>query len=163
MTVGRICTRTTHLADPHETVRTAARRMEDVNVGTLVVLDVNRRPIGIVTDRDLVLRCVARGLDPDETTVSQVMSAPPRCVVETAPIEDAMAILRRASVRRLPVVDDDGRLEGIVSVDDVVELLVEELEHLGRIVGCARPAETQARQGAPEPAGLERSAADLEC
>lgn len=169
MVVGRICCRITHLADGEETVQAAAERMRRENVGTLVVLDGEHRPFGIVTDRDLVLRVVAAGLDARATRVAQVMTAHPRNIAETAPIEDALRCMRDLAVRRLPVVDADGRLVGIVTMDDVLELLSEELESLGRIVGGMRtgsraPAALPPRS-APRASGqgLQRATPDLEC
>ena len=64
MSVGRICTRYVDLADPEETVQAAARRMLERKVGTVVILDPAKRPVGLLTDRDLVLRVLAQGQDP---------------------------------------------------------------------------------------------------
>lgn len=170
MSAGRICSRSTYLADPEESVQVAADRMKDENVGTLVVLDADRKPVGILTDRDLAVRVVAAGLDARKAKVAQVMSAHPRQVSEETPIEDAVATMRGLGVRRLPVVDAAGRLAGILSVDDVLELLVEELSNLGRIAAASRAGAGVAATrtaGGPKrsagPSGLQRSASDLEC
>lgn len=140
MSAGRLCVRTVHLASPREKVREAARRMREAEVGTLVVVDERRRPVGIVTDRDLVLRCVAEGRDPGATEVAAVMTAPALCVAESTPIEEALRRMMRIPARRLVVTDDAGELVGILSLDDVVELLVEEAETIGRLLR-RRPAE----------------------
>jgi CBS domain-containing protein len=170
MSVGKICSRTTHLAGLEESASVAASRMKEQNVGTLLVVDDNRRPIGIVTDRDLALRVVGPGLDPRATMVGQVMTARPRSAQEQTPIEDAVATMRSLGVRRLPVVDEDERLVGIVSLDDVLELVTEELNNLGRIVALSRPAPEAPAAEAPRAkrrrrasAGLERASSDLEC
>jgi len=139
MTIGRICTREVHLAEADETVAAAAERMLTRNVGSLVVLDEDRRPVGILTDRDLVIRVVARRRDPEETLVRQAMTSHPSSVVESTPIEDALADMRRLGVRRLLVVGADRRLVGLVSIDDVLALLVEEIRSLGEIVGSSAP------------------------
>ena len=76
MTVGRICVRDVHIAEPDESVRVATRRMRKVDVGALIVTDDKRNPIGILTDRDVALRCVAEGQEPDDTPVSEIMTAP---------------------------------------------------------------------------------------
>ena len=76
MSVGRICVRAVHTADPVETLRAAGRRMRDHAVGCLVVVDRKGAPTGIVTDRDLMLRCVAEGDAADAVSVAQAMSAP---------------------------------------------------------------------------------------
>lgn len=134
MSVGRICTREVDLADLEESVQVAAERMRTRNVGTLVVIDEEKRPIGIVTDRDLALRVVGTGLDSASTLVSQVMSALPDTVTEDTPIEAAISLMRRGSHRRLPVVDDSGHLLGLVSLDDILDLLSEEFQEIGRLV-----------------------------
>lgn len=169
MNVGKICCRTTHLAEGGETVQAAAERMRRENVGTLVVLDAGRKPVGIVTDRDLALRVVAPGLDARATRIAQVMTANPRFVGETTSIEDALATLRDLAVRRLPVVDGGGRLVGIVSMDDVLQHVSEELSSLGRIAGWVRPGSRLPAAVPPRPAkrpsaqGLQRATPDLEC
>jgi CBS domain-containing protein len=139
MTVGRICQREVDLAQATEPVRVAARRMESRNVGSLVVIDEGERPMGILTDRDLVLRVVAEGLDADATLVAQVMTSQPRTVSEDTPIEDALGLMRSASVRRLPVVDRKGRLVGVVSLDDILSLLAEEFEEVGKLLERTSP------------------------
>jgi CBS domain-containing protein len=139
MSVGRICTRTVDTADLDETAQVAASRMNTRNVGTLVVIDDEKSPIGIVTDRDLALRVVGRGLDPNTTTVESVMSGLPDSVTEDTPIESAIAIMRRGPHRRLPVVDEQNRLIGILSLDDVLVLLSEEFEEIGKLVGKEGP------------------------
>lgn len=123
MSAGRLCIREVHLADPDETIREAASRMREHHVGTLMVLDASRRPIGIVTDRDLVVRALASNQPIRELRVADVMSRPVVTVSEPTSIQDALAVMRSAHHRRLAVVDGDGRLAGILSVDDVVELL----------------------------------------
>ena len=134
MSVGRICTREVDLADLDESVQVTAERMRTRNVGTLMVTDEEKRPIGIVTDRDLAMRVVAKGLDSASTLVSQVMSALPDTVTENTPIEAAISLMRRGSHRRLPVVDDNGCLLGLVSLDDILDLLSEEFQEIGKLV-----------------------------
>jgi CBS domain-containing protein len=170
MSVGRICSRITYLADPDETAQVAAERMKQRNVGTLIVIDEERTAIGILTDRDLALRVVAPGHDPAQVSVAEVMTANPRWVEEATPIEDAVVIMRGMGVRRLPVVDAHERVVGIVSIDDVLELVTEELSSLGRIVGLSHPGgitpdekPRSPRIDDPLTSGLERAAADLEC
>jgi CBS domain-containing protein len=108
--------------------------MREAGVGTLVVVDDERRPVGVLTDRDVALRCVAERRDPDATPVAAAMTAPAVCVAEPTPIEDALQRMAGISARRLVVTDDDGRLVGILALDDVLELLVEEAESIGRLL-----------------------------
>jgi CBS domain-containing protein len=140
MSVGRICVRRVVIASHGESVRAAAERMLAEDIGALVVLDAERRPVGIVTDRDLVARCIAARQDPEKTTVGDVMSKPTARVLESTPIEDALGEMLRAGARRLPVVDDEGRLVGILALDDVIELLAEETATIGRLLARRHPS-----------------------
>lgn len=140
MSAGRVCVREVLVAAPGENVREAARRMRKADVGSLVVLDPDRRPVGILTDRDITLRCVAEGRDPEQTTISAVMAAPAVCVPESTPIEDALSRMVGIPARRLVVTDADGCLAGILALDDLVELLAEEGERIGRLLARHRPA-----------------------
>ncbi len=133
MTVGRVCVRIVHFAAPAETVRTAARRMAEVDVGTLVVVDPPTVPVGIVTDRD-VMRAVARGLDPDRTNLVAVMSSPVVTIDEDARIEDALERMAGHEVRRLVVTDAKSRLVGILALDDVLDLLSDELATVRKVL-----------------------------
>ncbi len=135
MSVGRICVRSVVVAEPDESVREAARRMRSEEVGTLVVLDSDDRPEGILTDRDVVVRCVAEYEDPDAMPVSVAMTGPARTISEEAPIEDALSLMAAGGTRRLAVTDDEERLVGMLALDDVLDLLAEEVETIGRLLG----------------------------
>jgi CBS domain-containing protein len=143
MSVGRICLRDVDLVDAGESALEAARRMRERGVGTLLVLDKSRRPIGIVTDRDLALRVLAEGRDPGATPVGGIMTEGPRTVSEETPIESALGLMKAGGFRRLPVVDREGRLAGIVSLDDVLALLAEEMVLIGRLVEREAPHQTR--------------------
>ena len=122
------------MAEAGETAREAARRMAAEEVGALVVLDDGRRPIGFVTDRDLMFHCVAEGRDADNVPLGEIMARPVVTVGEETPIEDALAMMARNGVRRLAVVDPEGRLAGLLALDDVLELLAEESATIGRLL-----------------------------
>lgn len=141
MSAGRICSRVVATAAEGESVRTAARRMGQTEVGTLVVLAANdtKEPIGILTDRDIVLRCVGPGLDPETTTVAELMSKPVHAVDEFTPIEGAAAKMARMGTRRLVVTGPEGRLVGVLSLDDLLELLTGEAEAIGRLLERQAP------------------------
>lgn len=141
MSAGRICVRSVHVAAPHESVREAARRMREADVGTLVVMVDERSPVGILTDRDVTLRCVAEARDPDATPISSVMTSPVHCVTESTPIEEALRRMAGLAARRLAVTDDAGRLVGLLALDDVLELLVEEAEAIGHLLRRRGPGE----------------------
>lgn len=126
MSVGRICQREVDFAEAHETVTAAAVRMQQREVGALVVLDDDRRVAGIVTDRDLVLRVLARKKDPHETLLRDAMTRGPHTVTEDVSIESAVSLMHSGEFRRLPVVDGERHLVGMVTLDDVLLLLCEE-------------------------------------
>lgn len=139
MSTGKICSRSVVVIGPDETIREAARRMNQYSVGSLVVQDDGQGPLGILSDRDIAIRCVAGGLDPDTDTVGDSMTSPVRSVKEATPIEAALSLMAGAGVRRLPVVDEDERVVGILSVDDVLGLLSEEIETIGKLLARYEP------------------------
>jgi CBS domain-containing protein len=106
------------------TVADVARRMEESNVGCVVVVE-GRLPVGIVTDRDLVLRVLRVARDPRGVPVERVMTLPVHTVPDDLSPIEAAARMRETGVRRLPIVDPDGALLGIVTLDDL-------LHHVGR-------------------------------
>ena len=140
MSIARICQRNVDTAEPFESVRTAAQRMTTRSVGMLLVLDNQRRPTGILTDRDIALRCAGEGRDPATTTVVEIMTPSPRVVSEMSSVEDALTVMRTHGVRRLPVVNPLGELVGVLSLDDVLALLAEELWEMGRVIQRSSPA-----------------------
>lgn len=115
MSVGRICGREVDLAEAGESVQAAAQRMNSRKVGTLVVINSDQEPIGLITDRDLTVRVLAEALDPLQTRVGQVLTPFPRTVREETTIEDALHIMRSAQCRRLPVVDKADKLVGCLA------------------------------------------------
>ena len=139
MSVGRICVRNVDLANPTEPVWQAAERMRQRGVGTLLIVDEWNKPMGIVTDRDLVLRVLAEGLDCNTTLIRDVMTAHPKTIFEEGPIEDALAIMRGGGFRRVPVVDAEEKLVGLVSLDDVLMLLAQEFTQIGQLVERETP------------------------
>lgn len=148
MTVGDLCTRIVITAEPHETVVDAARRMRDRHVGTLVVVtNSDRKPIGLVTDRDLVVSALAQSPDKlDSLEVGDVMSRDLVTALPTESVEDALNRMRHHGVRRLPVVSSDGLLEGLIAFDDVVEQLSEGLAALAGLVMSEQKHERLARR-----------------
>lgn len=134
MSIGTLCIREVHLADCHDSVQHAARRMEQHNVGTLVVLDQAQRPVGIVTDRDLALRVVGAGRSTRNTHVEDIMTRSPVSVTEDTSLEEALALMRSGPYRRLLVIDQGGKLVGLIAVDDILELLAQELKQVGELL-----------------------------
>ena len=139
MSVGRICTREVDTATPTESVYVVAERMHQRAVGCLVVVSDTSEPIGIVTDRDLVCRVLAKGANPMQTAVRDVMTPGPKTICDEDPIESALTLMRRGNFRRLPVVDERRRLVGVVSLDDILMLLAEESAQVGELLGHETP------------------------
>lgn len=107
---------------PGATVREAATRMRDANVGALPVLD-GRRPVGTLTDRDITVRVVAGGLDPDRTVAEDVMTRDVVCCPADLSAKDAAAIMQERGIRRLLVLDADHCVVGLLSLDDLATQL----------------------------------------
>lgn len=133
MKIGEICTRVVSCAFPNMTAAEAARLMAEDHVGDLVVVDgagQNRTPVGIVTDRDLVLRVMSEGLLADQTTVERIMSRDLVTVGAEEGLYETVDRMRARGVRRVVVLDAKGDLVGVVSFDDVLNVISEELDAL---------------------------------
>ena len=127
--LGKICTKPVVTASAQMTVDEAARAMRSRNVGALVVVNAGR-PIGILTDRDVAVEVVAKGMDPDTARVGDVMHKRPVTIREDLGIFDAARVFAKTGVRRLPVVTKSGVLVGVITVDDLIMLLGNELGHV---------------------------------
>jgi CBS domain-containing protein len=127
--LGKICTRPVVTASAQMTVDEAARVMRSKNVGALVVVNAGR-PVGMLTDRDVAIEVVAKGLDPDTARVGDVMHKKPITIREDLGILDAAKVFAKTGVRRLPVVTRSGVLVGVITVDDLIMLLGNELGHV---------------------------------
>ncbi|MFI5325107.1 MAG: CBS domain-containing protein [Candidatus Rokuibacteriota bacterium] len=127
--LGKICTRPVVTASAQMTVDEAARVMRSKNVGALVVVNAGR-PVGMLTDRDVAIEVVAKGLDPDTARVGDVMHKKPITIREDLGILDAAKVFAKTGVRRLPVVTRSGVLVGVITVDDLIMLLGTELGHV---------------------------------
>lgn len=127
--LGKICIKPVVTASAQMTVDEAARLMRSKNVGALVVVNAGR-PIGMLTDRDVAIEVVAKGLDPDAVRVGDVMHRKPVTILQDLGILDAVKTFARTGVRRLPVVTKSGVLVGVIAVDDLIMLLGNEMGHL---------------------------------
>ena len=139
MSVSRFAVRQVITVRPEETVEAAAQRMLEHDIGALVVVE-GRRPVGIVTDRDLVIRALAQGAPAKLTEVRAVMTLAPICIAESAPLEGAIADMKCYRIRRLVVVNEAQEVVGIIALDDILELLVEERQALEAVMGVMRTA-----------------------
>ena len=118
-TIQEVMTRDVQTISTQETVQRAAQLMDELNVGAIPVVD-DGKLVGMVTDRDITVRSVAVGQDPTSTRVNDVMSTDVRtCTVEQS-VDDVLAQMADVQIRRVPVLDGNGQVIGIVSLGDVV-------------------------------------------
>ncbi|SFC42174.1 CBS domain-containing protein [Streptomyces aidingensis] len=109
-----------------ETLDRAAQIMRDLDVGALPVSDQNERMCGIVTDRDIVVKCIAAGHDPARVTCGDVCEGTPRWVSSTASVEDVLREMEQNQIRRLPVIDEHKKLIGMISEADLARHLTDD-------------------------------------
>lgn len=133
MNVGKTCRQTVVTVRPFEELTAAARLMRENHIGYLVVVepdlgDTAVKPVGVLTDRDIVVAVVARETDPRSLRVGDVMTRQPVVAAEGDSIATALQEMRRIGVRRLPVVGQRGQLVGVLSLDDVLDGLAADLQ-----------------------------------
>ena len=121
------------IVEPDEKVAQAAKVMEKENVGAVLILD-EGKPRGIVTDRDIVVRCIAENIDVDDCTVENIMTETLETCRDTDGIYDVIQKMQDAKVRRIPIVDRTGRAIGVVSFGDILAVLGKEISGLASSV-----------------------------
>ena len=137
MSVGEICNRDVVITDKKTTIVEAAQLMREHHVGSLVIVDLGgeaRKPLGIVTDRDLVIEILAKNIPLDELVAGDIMGPELLIARESDGIWETIMRMRAMGVRRLPVVDKEGLLVGIISMDDLLQFLTGELADLVKLV-----------------------------
>ena len=148
MPIAQICSRGVVIASPDDSLRTVAELMRVHHVGSVIVTRDDAglcRPLGIITDRDIVLALVAKDVSPDAVSAGDVMSEPLETLDESDEVWTALERMRSRGVRRLPVLGAQGELVGIVSADDLLELVAEELSGLARIISREQRQEVSRR------------------
>ena len=148
MTVGEICNREVIVIQRDATILEAAKLMRQYHVGAVIVVDKHNErqiPVGIVTDRDLVVEVLATELDETVITVGDIMAIDIFTVKENTATYEAIEFMRRKTSRRLPIVDESGELVGILTLDDVLQLLSEELLDLAKLVRYEQKKEVRHR------------------
>lgn len=149
MPISEICNREVIIVQRNNTILEAAQLMRQHHVGNLVVVEERggvRVPVGIVTDRDLVVEVMAPAIDQTVLTVGDIMVTELATVKENAGVSETIEYMRAKGVRRVPVVDPSGGLVGIVTLDDMLELLAEELLALAKLVKHEQNKETMSRR-----------------
>ena len=148
MSVGEICNREVIVIQRDATIVEAAKLLRQFHVGAVIVVekrDGRQIPVGVVTDRDLVVEVVATELDATVITVGDIMAAEVFTIKENTASHEAIEFMRRKTIRRLPVVDETGELTGILTLDDTLQLLSEELLDLAKLVRYEQKKETRHR------------------
>jgi CBS domain-containing protein len=136
MQVSELCRDSVTVVRRDSPVLEAAQLMRRYHIGTVVVIDVvsgAQVPVGILTDRDIVVGVVAMDLNPRDLTAGDIMTESLVIVPENCDVFDAIAMMRKGGVRRMPVVDAEGGLTGIVSLDDLLPVVAQELADLARL------------------------------
>ena len=147
MAVGSICTRRIITVDVGVDVAAAAQVMRENKIGYLLVTDKasgNRAPVGVITDRDIVVKVLAKDVNPHALTVGDVMTREPLVATEDDGISETLHRMRKLGVRRVPVIDARGQIAGVLSIDDAIDHLVAQLSDLAK----AAHNEPQAKQRA---------------
>ena len=139
MLASRIAIKNVDTARPDESVWLAAERMHQHGVGALVVVNDGRVPIGILTDRDLVERVLTKRVNVDATPVTAVMTTDLETVSEDASIDSALRLMREGQFRRLPLVDAEGRLAGLLCLDDILMHFAREFTAIGQLLRSETP------------------------
>ncbi len=138
MSVGQFCNRDTVIARKQDSIVDAAKIMRQFHVGSVIVVEDdangNITPVGIVTDRDLVVEILAKEVSPEEVSLGDIMSFELVTAQEDDSLWDTLQRMRIKGVRRAPVVDRHGVLKGILTSDDLLEVLVGEMGELAKLI-----------------------------
>ena len=149
MTVGKFCNREVIIAEKDSSVVEVAKLMRSHHVGDVVIVATSgdrTKPIGILTDRDIVIEIIAADVPLDSVSAGDVMSYELVTAKEGDSIWDTLQHMRAKGIRRVPVVNDAEELQGILSIDDLLELFAEELNLLAKV-----PFREQLVEGATRP------------
>lgn len=136
MHIGQICTRSLVTCKRDTPAAELARKMRDQHAADVLVIEERSgrlAPVGLVTDRDLVVEVIARGRDPNQVRADELMCADLETALDSEFIYDAISHMRKRQILRLPVVDAHGALVGVLTADDVAEFLASELTEVARL------------------------------
>jgi len=149
MSAGEYCNRDVIIIEKSESVREAINLMRKNHVGDVVVVEMKGNssiPVGILTDRDIVVEILAEDIELDTINVGDVMSYQLVTTLEETNLLDTIKLMRTRGVRRLPVVNNAGELQGILSADDILELVVEQLSDIVSLMSKEITNEVKARK-----------------
>ncbi|MDO9048798.1 MAG: CBS domain-containing protein [Methylobacter sp.] len=148
MSISEFCNREVVFATREMSLPEAAQLMREYHVGDLVVVDEvdgKRMPVGIITDRDIVIEIIAQSLDITEFSVGDIMGPQLVSVQEKEGVFETIRLMRTKGIRRIPVVNQEGGLVGIVSADDILDLLAEEMTELAKVAPREQEREAKTR------------------
>jgi CBS domain-containing protein len=149
MSVGEICNREVIVTSKDSSIFEVAKLMRDNHVGDVIVVDSSGGqpvPIGIITDRDIVVELIAKEVALDSVTVGDVMTYELFAVREKDGIWSTLECMRMRGIRRMPVVNEQGGLEGVLTVDDLLELFSDELTSLSKVAIREQKRERESRE-----------------
>jgi CBS domain-containing protein len=133
MSLGNLCRREVVVVNQGTPIKEAVKFMEEKNIGSVIVVG-GGKPVGIVTDRDILLRVVNKGLDPEKSSVDDVMTKEIVTLKEGMGLFEALEQVKGKGIRRFPIVDARGNLKGIMTLDDIIYLLGKEMADVASII-----------------------------
>jgi len=148
MTLKTICNREVLIAQKSDTLVEAAKLMREYHTGDVVIVEERnglKHPVGIVTDRDIVIELIAKEVDVKSVTLGDVMYRDIILAKENDEVIDTIKLMRQKGIRRIPVVDEHAALVGIVTLDDLIDLLAEQLKDLAELISRQQKLENKYR------------------
>lgn len=148
MLTGEYCSREVTIIGRSESIAKAAKLMRENHVGDVLVVDSNngeRLPIGILTDRDIVIKVLAEDLDINMVTLEDIMSFKLITVKENDDLMSTIKRMRSYGIRRIPVVNDRGGLVGVLAVDDILDVITEQLMDIDQLIANEQHKEKKLR------------------
>ena len=133
MSLGNLCRREVVVVNQGTPIKEAVKFMEEKNIGSVIVVG-GGKPLGIATDRDILLRVVNKGLDPEKSSVDDVMTKEIVTLKEGMGLFEALEQVKGKGIRRFPIVDARGNLKGIMTLDDIIYLLGKEMADVASII-----------------------------
>lgn len=149
MFIGEICNRNVIIATRDSSVTELAQLMREHHVGSIIIIEQQNEcniPVGIITDRDLVIELLSKDVDSKSISAGDIMSTDLVTVRESNHVYDTLKLMRGKGIRRMPVVNDENVLVGILTVDDLLDVVISELDDIVNIVSIEQKREKQLRR-----------------
>ncbi|MGD8559601.1 MAG: CBS domain-containing protein [Gammaproteobacteria bacterium] len=149
MFIGEICNRDVIVAGKDASIAEIAQLMREHHVGSIVITEQQNDlhiPVGLVTDRDLVIELLSKGVDIKSVSAGDVMCQNLVTVRDSRHVYDTLKLMRGKGIRRIPVVNDEDVLVGVVTVDDLLDVVISQLDDVVNIIAIEQKREKQLRQ-----------------